>query len=124
MPKSDRIPSLLDRRPPAAGPLVRLPLARFGAFQHGVVAISLMFGLWLVTLRGAFALGESFSENSCPRGCDWRRGGRRQHAVSPRVEGLGGCRSPGACRADRGVDLACGGPAAAVQHELHRRSTP
>src|ERR1700719_4355028 len=110
MPKSDRIPSLLDRRPPAAGPLVRLPLARFGAFQHGVVAISLMFGLWLVTLRGAFALGESFSENSCPRGCDWRRSGRRQHALSLRLEGMVGCRSAGARRTDRRLDLARGGP--------------
>ncbi len=59
MPKSDSIPSLLDRRSPAPSPPVSLPSARFGAFQHGVVAISVVFGLWLVTLRGAFALGES-----------------------------------------------------------------
>src|ERR1700731_1807486 len=110
MPKSDNIPSLLDRRSPTPSRLVHLASARFGAFQYGVVAISLMFGLWLVTLRGAFALGESFSENSCPRGCDWRRSGRRQHALSPSIEGMVGCRSAGARRTDCRVDLARGGP--------------
>src|SRR5882757_3037352 len=52
--------SVASRQAPALGPgLVRPPSARSGAFQHGVVAISLMFGLWLVTLPGAFALGEA-----------------------------------------------------------------
>ena len=60
-------------------------------------------------------------EDSCSSRGDWRRRRRRQHAVSPGAEGLVGRGAGRARRADRRIDLACRRPAAAVQHELHRR---
>ena len=65
--------------------------------------------------------GGSLEDTRSGRG-DRRRCGRRLDALPPCKEGLDGRGSVRAHRAHRRVDLARRGPAAAVQHELQRRS--
>ena len=60
-------------------------------------------------------------EDACSgAGHRWWRG-RRQYALSPDQEGLEGRRADRAHGTHRRLNLACRGPAAAVQHELHGR---
>ena len=67
---------------------------------------------------------EGFHENACAGGGDRRRRGRRLDALSSRQEGLDGQRARRAQGAHLRLDLACGGPAAAVQPQLFRRPDP
>ena len=90
--------------------------------HQGLSQLASCFGGPLVTLRSAFPIRDRSDENSCPRRGDRRRRGRRQHALSPGAQGLVGRRAARALRAHRRIDLARGGPAAALQHELHGRA--
>ncbi len=63
-------------------------------------------------------------ETACAGGGDRRGRGRRLDALPSRQEGLDGQRSRRAQGADLRLDLACGGPTAAVQPQLFGRTDP